>query len=238
MKHFMISAVAVAMIGTLAVRAESADKQAAGQCCDGEFTRLFDGTTLNGWRSRKSPNPPARGWVAENGVLTVLPKNDGGGGGDIITEKKFSDFILKFEFRLTAKANSGIKYLFNPDRFGGTTFEYQVLDPAHPDAGKGLGGNRMIASLYDVLPANAEALLKAPGEWNQGMIVVRGVQIEHWLNTRKVLEFNRDSDEFRKAVAVSKFSKHQNWGTQREGHILIQDHNDRVSYRNILIKEL
>jgi hypothetical protein len=229
------------MLGTLVVQAENSEQPSVAQGCDGEFTRLFDGTTLKGWRSRKSPNPPTRGWVAENGVLTVLPQNDGGGGGgggDIITEKKFSDFILKFEFRLTAKANSGIKYLFNPDRFGGPTFEYQVFDHAHPDAGKGLGGNRMIASLYDVLPANAEKLLKAPGKWNQGMIVVRGVRIEHWLNMRKVLEFKRDSEAFRKAVAASKFRKHQNWGTQDKGHILIQDHNDRVSYRNILIKEL
>jgi len=228
--------------GMIAVTALANDRVCAADQCQSHsepgFTRLFDGKTLSGWLTRKDMKEPTKGWVVKDNVLTILPKNAGGGVGDIITAKKYSDFILKFDFRLTAKANSGVKYLFDPKRFGGTTMEYQVLDPQHPDAVKGIEGNRKTASLYDLMPANAEPLLKPLGEWNQGMLVVKGMHVEHWLNGKKVLEFERDSEKFKKAVASSKFNKHPGWGTQTEGHILLQDHNDQVSFRNIMIKEL
>lgn len=202
------------------------------------FVKLFDGETFAGWRSRSKPQPPSKGWVIEDGALTVLPKNAGGGGGDIITEKMYTDYMLKLDFKLTEKANSGIKYLFNPDKFGGTTLEYQILDPGHPDAKQGRGGNRAVASLYDMMPANAEKLLKPLGQWNAATLVVKGMRVEHWLNGQKVLEFERDSEEFKSAFKKSKYKKHQGWGLQTKGHILLQDHNDRVSFRNIRLKEL
>jgi hypothetical protein len=211
--------------------------KSASKCDDG-FVQLFDGKTFANWRSRNNPKPPAKGWEIKDGILTVLPKNAGGGGGDIITEKIFSDYILKLDFRLTAKANSGLKYLFNPKQFGGTTLEYQILDPGHPDAKHGRDGNRTVASLYDMLPANPEKLLKPVDEWNEAMLVVKGMLVEPWLNGQKVLEFDRDSDEFKAAFEKSKYKKHTGWGSQTKGHILLQDHNDKVSYRNIRIKEL
>ncbi len=202
------------------------------------FVALFDGTTPAGWRSIRKPAFPDHGWEIKEGVLTVLPKKEGGGGGDIITEKMYSDFILKMDFRLTAKANSGLKYLFDPKQFGGTTLEYQVLEAGHPDAKLGRDGNRTVASLYDVMPAAADKKVNPAGEWNEVMLVVKGMHVEHWLNGAKVLEFERGSEAFNAAVARSKFSKHKGWGTQTSGHILLQDHNDKVSYRNIRIKEL
>lgn len=198
---------------------------------------LWDGKSGDGWRSIKNENFPAKGWEIANGELTVLPKNAGGGAGDLITRETYSSFILKVDFRLTQAANSGIKYFFDPKRNGGTTLEYQVLDAKHPDATKGRDGNRTVASLYDVMPA-AGAKPKPVGEWNTAMIVSNGRQVEHWLNGEKVLAFERGSDAFRKAVALSKFNKHPNWGEQEAGHILLQDHQDRVSYRNIKIKVL
>jgi hypothetical protein len=198
---------------------------------------LWDGKSGDGWRSAKSDSFPTQGWEIANGELTVLAKNAGGGAGDIITREIYSSFILKLEFRLTDAANSGVKYFFDPKCHGGTTLEYQVIDPKHPGAGKGRDGNRMVASLYDVLPA-VGAKLKPVGEWNTAMIVSKGKQVEHWLNGEKVLTFGRGSETFRKAVAQSKFKEHPNWGEQEAGHILLQDHNDRVSYRNIKIKVL
>jgi hypothetical protein len=198
---------------------------------------LWDGKTGEGWRSIKGDAFPAKGWEIADGVLTVLPKNAGGGAGDIITKEKVKDFILKADFRLTAAANSGIKYFFDPKVNGGTTLEYQVLDAAHPDAKLGRDGNRKVGSFYDVLPA-VGAKPKPVGEWNTAMIVSKGKKVEHWLNGEKVLEFERGSEAFRAAVAKSKFSKHPNWGEQASGHILLQDHNDRVSYRNLKIKVL
>lgn len=198
---------------------------------------LWNGVCSAGWRSAARDAFPEKGWAMADGVLSVSPNNPKGTGGDIITKDVFTNFILKAEFRLTAAANSGIKYFFDSKLNGGTTLEYQVLDAAHPDAAKGRNGDRKVASLYDVFPA-VNAHPKPVGEWNTAMIVCKGNHVEHWLNGEKVLEFERGSEAFRKAVALSKFNKYSNWGEQVAGHILLQDHHDSVSYRNIKIKAL
>lgn len=198
---------------------------------------LWDGKSSEGWRSAGRETFPEKGWEMKDGVLTVLPRNAGGGGGDIISRETFSDFILKVDFRLTSAANSGIKYFYDRKVNGGTTLEYQVLDEKHPDAKLGRDGNRKVASFYDVMPA-VNTKPKPVGEWNTAVIVAKGKHVEHWLNGEKVLSFERGSEAFRAAVAKSKFSKYPNWGEQPSGHILLQDHNDRVSYRNIKIKKL
>lgn len=195
---------------------------------------LWDGATAQGWRSVKTNAFPQKGWEIKDGTLSVLAK---GGGGDIITEKTYSNFELKLQFKLTKAANSGIKYFFNPKVNGGTAPEYQILDPEHPDAQKGKEGNRKVASLYDVIPA-PDAKLRPLGEWNDVKLVCKGKTVEHWLNGEKVLTFERGSPAFRDAVKESKFSKQQNWGEAESGHILLQDHTDHVSYRNLKIKVL
>ncbi len=239
MKH-LLSMVAV-MMGATALFGNEACCAAVNTLTEQDrqegWRLLWDGKSGDGWRSIKNDSFPSQGWEIANGELTVLPKNAGGGAGDIITRETYSSFILKVDFRLTDAANSGIKYFFDPKRNGGTTLEYQVLDAKHPDAAKGRDGNRTVASLYDVMPA-AGAKPRPVGEWNTAMIVSNGRQVEHWLNGEKVLAFERGSDAFRKAVALSKFSKQPNWGEQEAGHILLQDHQDRVSYRNIKIKIL
>lgn len=198
---------------------------------------LWDGQSNAGWRSVRNENFPSQGWEMQEGVLTVLPRNAGGGGGDIITKERFASFIFKADFRLTKGANSGIKYLFDPKLNGGTTMEYQVLEETHPDARAGRPGTRTVAALYDVLPA-PQAKARPLDEWNEAMIVCRGMHVEHWLNGVKVLEYERDSEAFRREVNGSKFANHKEWGLQKEGHILLQDHNDRVSYRNLKLKVL
>ncbi len=201
------------------------------------WTLLWNGRTGDGWRARNGKSFPKTGWEIADGVLSVLPKKAGGGAGDIVTCETYANFILKLEFRLTDVANSGIKYFFDPALHGGTALEYQLLDPKHSDANKGLDGNRKVASLYDVLPA-VGAKANPVGEWNSVMIMSLNNQVTHWLNGEKVLSFTRGSSAFRDAVAKSKFMSYPNWGEQASGHILLQDHNDRVSFRNIKIKVL
>ncbi len=225
---------------------------------------LWDGQTFNGWVSEKGgcKAPPTKGWKIENGILTVLPTSqivNGkwkklppeqaalGGGGDLVTKESFKDFDLSVDFRLTPSANSGIKYFYDRTRFGGTCEEYQILDPGHPDSRHGKNGNRRVASLYDMIPANADQIVKPAGEWNTARIVAKGNHVEHWLNGKKVLEYERGSETFRKIVAASKYKSNERnekkrpgpWGENPDGKIKLQDHTDStVSFRNIKIKKL
>ncbi|HEX5222735.1 MAG TPA: DUF1080 domain-containing protein [Verrucomicrobiae bacterium] len=212
---------------------------------------LWDGKSTEGWRSARSDKFPAKGWEIADGVLTVLPSGGGEstGGGDIVTRERYSQFELLVDFRITEGANSGIKYFCEPnlDPITGTGtkaatgsaigLEYQILDDArHPDAKAGRNGNRTIGSLYDLIPAAATKKVNSPGEWNTARIVVKGKHVEHWLNGEKVVEYERGSKEFRELVAKSKYKSIPNFGELPDGHILLQDHGNRVSFRNIKIR--
>ena len=193
---------------------------------------LFDGKTSNGWKGAQSETFPDSGWEIKDGVLTVLADKR---GGDIVTVDQFNSFELSLEFKLTPGVNSGIKYFVQPGTSLG--LEYQILDDErHADANQGVGGNRTLASLYDLIPAEN----KKPnpiGEWNQAYILVKGNHIEHWLNGIKVVKYDRGSQCFRALIQKSKYKDIENFGLHPKGHILLQDHGDMVSFRNIKIKE-
>jgi len=230
------------------------------------YKLLFDGKNLPAdlWMGAKDEwkdgeKFPTRGWFVKDGCLTMRPVNGitpertwfplppedakQGGGGDIVTRRKYSDFAFKFDFRLTKGANSGVKYFYNEGKHKSSCEEYQVLENFHPDSDKGVDGNRKCASLYDILPANADKIVKGAGEWNSGMIVAKGNHVEHWLNGVKVLEYERGSKAFRDAVAKSKYLAWQDpgefWGEAKAGRLLLQDHSDStVSFCNLKVKEL
>ncbi|MCR9101278.1 MAG: DUF1080 domain-containing protein [bacterium] len=211
---------------------------------------LWDGKTTEGWRSARAQEFPEKGWEIEDGVLSVL-ESDGGestNGGDIITRDKFSSFELMLEFKITEGANSGIKYFVDPELNQGPGssigLEYQILDDKeHPDAQKGVKGNRTLASLYDLIPAENLSVpgrnkpFRGVGEWNQARLIVKGNHIEHWLNGFKVLEYERNTPMYRALVAYSKYKDWPDFGELPRGHILLQDHGNRVSFRSIKIRE-
>jgi hypothetical protein len=206
---------------------------------------LWDGKTTQGWRSGRGPDFPAKGWQIKDGVLTVLPSEgrEGGVGGDIITVDQYSDFELMVDFKITPGANSGIKIFVDPELNKGPGssigLEYQILDDErHPDAKLGKDGNRTMGSLYDLYPPARDKHPNPIGEWNTALIISRGPHVEHWLNGRKILEYTRFTPEFRQRVRESKFKVWPNFGELHAGHILLQDHGDEVSFRNIKIRVL
>jgi len=203
---------------------------------------LFDGRTMNGWRGAYMDSLPKKGWEVRDGMLIV--RESGGGeasfGGDIVTLEPYASFELKLDFKLTDGANSGIKYFVieqQPKTPGSAKgLEYQILDDAkHPDAKLGINGNRTLASLYDIMPANNRKV-NAIGEWNHARILVKGKHVEHWLNGVKVLQFERGGKEFLAHKAESKFKDIPEFGEYPRGRVLIQDHGNKVFYRNIKIR--
>lgn len=207
---------------------------------------LWDGKTTEGWRGAKLETFPKVGWEINNGILSVL--STGGGeseaGGDIVTEKKYGDFELKVDFKLTEGANSGIKYYvdteLNQGKGSSIGLEFQILDDArHPDAKLGNHkGSRTVSSLYDLIQADTSKVVNPIGEWNHAHIISKNNHVEHWLNGMKVLEYERKSPEYRKLVSESKYKVWPNFGEADNGRILLQDHGDRVSFRNIKIRPL
>ena len=214
---------------------------------------LWNGKNSDGWKGAKLDNFPEKGWKIDDGVLTVL-SSDGGeaiNGGDIVTIEKFKNFELEVDFKITKGANSGIKYFVNTDLNKGEGSaigcEFQILDDEfHPDAQMGVKGNRTIASLYDLITADAK--LYSPNEtthkrvnkydWNRAKVIVNGQHVEHHLNGIKVVEYERGTQMWKALVAYSKYKDWPNFGEFEEGNILLQDHGDEVHFKNIKIKEL
>jgi len=209
------------------------------------YKLLWDGKTTEGWRGAKLDAFPENScWVIEDGLLKVMG-NDGSesrNGGDIVTVKKYRNFILKVDFKITKGANSGIKYFVNTDLNKGEGSaigcEFQVLDDErHPDAKLGVNGNRTLGSLYDLIPARKDKKFYI-NNFSTATVIVRGNHVEHWLDGMKLLEYERNNQMWNALVAYSKYKNWPNFGNAAEGYILLQDHGDQVSYKNIKIKEL
>ena len=198
---------------------------------------LWDGKTNTGWRGYKTPAFPATGWEMKDGILSVIPgKAETPSGGDIITINAYKNFELTVDFMYTPGANSGIKYFIDGKTNVGC--EYQVLDDKlHPDAKAGISGNRTLAGLYDLITPKPRKD-NGPDKWNTAKIVVNGNHVEHWLNGQMTVSYERGDATWKALVATSKFKNVPGFGEAAEGHILLQDHGNKVSYKNIKIREI
>lgn len=200
-------------------------EQAAG------WRLLFDGKTGAGWRGYRQDSLPA-GWQVVDGALTRVAA-----AGDIITRQQFANFEVRLEWNISEGGNSGVFYRVSED--DDATYwsgpEMQVLDDArHPD-----GQSRLTAagSCYGIYPAPAGAV-KPPGQWNAVRIVVNGRHVEQWLNGVQVVTYEFGSPDWTARVKASKFAVHPHYGRNTTGYIGLQDHGDRVAFRNIKIRVL
>jgi hypothetical protein len=206
------------------------------------FVMIFDGKTTSGWRGYNKPAFPDSGWAVEDGALRCIGSGmgeAGGKGGDIIFDKKYKDFDLKLEWKISQGGNSGIFYLGQEipnEPVWKSACEMQVLDNInHPDAKLGKDGNRQAGSLYDLIPAVPQNA-KPVGEWNQAEILVYQGTVVHFQNGEKVLEYHIGTPDWDKMIKGSKFKEFPEFGKYKEGYIALQDHGNDVWYRNIKIK--
>jgi len=195
---------------------------------------LFNGKSFDGWQKANGTPFSGEGWKIENGIMSTTGE---GHGGDIVTTREFSDFDLSLDFKLEKGTNSGIKYFLIKNTSLGC--EFQVIDDAnHADAKLGKNGNRTLAALYDLMPPGAGKVAEPLGNWNNIHIKAKGRHVEHWLNGKKVLEFERGSEMFKNAVAESKFKTEKGFAEAEKSPILLQEHGDVIYFRNIKIRNL
>lgn len=212
----------------LAPNALTPAEQAAG------WELLFDGRTTAGWHGY-GHHPVPDGWQVVDGALTRV-----GSGSDIVTDRVFRNFELRLEWKIAPGGNSGIMYRGvesdDPERpLYYSAPEMQVLDDArHPDGKSPLTS---AGSDYGLYPA-PRGVVRPAGEWNAVWIVVRGSHVEHWLNGRLMVSYELGSRDWADRVAKSKFHEWPEYGKAAEGVIGLQDHGDRVAYRNIRIRGL
>jgi hypothetical protein len=210
---------------------------------DDGWVSIFDGKTTTGWRGYNKTTFPEKGWEVVDGTLHCIGSGAGeagGGGGDIIYDKKLSNFELELEWKISQGGNSGI-FLLGQEIPGIPIYEsapeMQILDnERHPDAKLGVNGNRMASSLYDLIPAVPQNT-KPAGEWNKvGILCYQGTVVFK-SNGANVVEFHLWTDNWKKMCANSKF-KDWEWfvNTAKEGYIGLQDHGNDVWFRNIKLK--
>ena len=240
MRAILCSAAAVVLVGHVACSSPSqpsgpveptgpntltSAERAAG------WRLLFDGSSTAGWRGYRQATVPA-GWQVVDGTLTRT-----GGGGDLITIDQFANFELKIDWMIAAGGNSGIMYRVSEaaDATFLTGPEFQVLDNAgHPDGGSGLSSAGACYGLY----APSQDVTRPPGSWNEVRVVANGAHVEHWMNGVKIIEYEIGSADWLARFQASPHRDAAGYGRESRGFIAVQDHGDRVAYRNIKIRVL
>jgi Domain of Unknown Function (DUF1080) len=227
-------AIAAAASGSSAAAAQPAPAgaRAASPAPAAAWRALFDGKlhdAFRGWHSEGMPD----GWHVVDGALAKEGNVD-----DLVTKTEFGNFELELEWKIGEAGNSGVFYRATReyDQIYWSGPEYQLLDDVNAHDGR----NRLTAagSAYGIYACPA-GVVKPYGEWNTTRLIVRGDHVEHWLNGRKVVEYELGSSDWKARVAASKFSKYPNYGLAKRGLIGIQgDHPGALALRHIRIREL
>jgi hypothetical protein len=197
---------------------------------------LFDGRSLEGWRGFRQEGPP-EGWMVEEGQLVALGKGSDL-TGDIITEGVYADFELVLEWKISNGGNSGIFFRIVEDDYPtvyATGPEYQLIDdlgyPAKLEDWHSCGAN------YG-MHAPDQPPIKPAGDWNASRLVVDSTRVTHYLNGKKIVEYELWGEDWMQKVREGKWAEYPGYGMARSGHIGLQDHGDKIWFRNIKIRNL
>lgn len=232
-----LSLMLMVVIASLAFTASKTQKTATPK--KGSWISLFDGTSLKGWHGYNKAGE-VKNWEIEDGALVCLGAAKDASGGDIVTDKKFANFELKWEWKVNKGSNSGVMYhvlegakWHSPYETGP---EYQIIDDiGFPEK---LEDWQKAGADYAMHTANKLKTLKPVGEWNTSSIIFNKGHVEHWLNGKKIVEFEAWSDDWNKKRETGKWKDYPDYGKAKSGEIALQDHGDKAFYKHIMIREL
>ncbi|MBB5352162.1 hypothetical protein HNR46_002405 [Haloferula luteola] len=201
------------------------------------FELLFDGKSLDGWRTFREEEPRAQ-WKVVDGTITLTE----GGGGDLITKEEFGDFDFRCEWKIVSGGNSGIIWRSTEEHnypwVSGP--EYQILDsfpsPTHKYPHE-IEAKNLAGGLYALKSAKPE-WSKPAGEWNEARLVIQGTRITLYLNGTVTADVDSTTDEFKEMLSKSKFNGWEHFNKAKQGHIALQDHGDTVSFRTVRLRKL
>ena len=195
---------------------------------------LFDGESAESWRNYRGDSL-SDGWQVIDGAITRVAK----GAGDIVTKKQYDTFELSLEYQISKGGNSGVMFHVREDSNSPwhTGPEIQVQDNVDGHDPQKAG---WLYQLYQPgKDQNGETVdaTRPAGEWNELYIRVNGNDCEVCMNGVRYYHFKLGDKNWGQKVAASKFKKFENFGSTGSGHICLQDHGDKVAYRNIKIRE-
>lgn len=232
----LCSAIIMFFLGSAFLIPQSSDNTLTKSEKKQGYKLLFNGHSLNGWRVYQ--NKPSVSWTAKDGNLYCKPvSNKDELRVDLITQKQYENFDLSLDWKISSQGNSGILYMvteeFKSSYLSGP--EYQIIDdldfPEKIEDWQKTGAN------YAMNPAPT-ADIKPAGTWNNTRIVVNHNHVEHWLNGKKIVEYELYSEEWKKNKMNGKWKDAAGYGMSKKGHIALQDHGSEAWFKNIKIKEL
>lgn len=220
------------LVLVVCVGCQQEDEKVSDAPADEQWESLFDGKALDQWRDFQGESVSEKSWAIEDECIVSLSEP-----GDIVTREKYTDFDLRFEWKVTDAANSGVFFRVSEDEswLHHSGLEYQVLD----NVGQaGRPSSEQAGACYGVFGPD-EDVTNPASQWNTGRIVVDGDQVEHYVNGQSVLSYQIGSDEYQAKVASGPLKDHDGLAKQASGHIALQNyHGHKVYFRNIRILRL
>lgn len=201
---------------------------------------LFDGKTLAGWHGFNKTEP-VKNWTIEDSALVCLGASKDAAGGDLVSDKEYENFELSWQWKASAGGNSGVMYhVTEAAKYKApyeTGPEYQMIDdigfPEKLEEWQKTGAD------YAMTPANKDKKkLKPVGEWNSSKIIFNKGHVEHWLNGEKIVEFQAWDEKWNKEKTEGKWKDFPDYGTAKKGRIALQDHGNKMYFKNITLTEL